>query len=81
MGVLQIVDPFNETALEVFARISALRDRLDGPPVSYFQVDSHNTHCDITAQLAHLMCESASVELWLSHSAANSMPLMGRLEN
>ena len=30
---VQIVDPFNETALEVFARISALRDELDGPPV------------------------------------------------
>ena len=28
-----IVHPFNETAMEVFARISALRDRLDGPPV------------------------------------------------
>ena len=32
---MQIVDPFNETALEVFARISALRDELDGPPVGH----------------------------------------------
>ena len=32
---MQIVDPFNETALEVFVRISALRDELDGPPVGH----------------------------------------------
>ncbi len=28
------VYPFNETVQQVFARISALRDSLDGPPVS-----------------------------------------------
>ena len=28
------VQPFNETVQQVFARISALRDRLDGPVVS-----------------------------------------------
>ena len=27
----EIVEPFGETALKVFARVSALRDRLDGP--------------------------------------------------
>lgn len=29
----EIVQPFNETAIQVFARVSALRDRLDGPQV------------------------------------------------
>ena len=29
-----IVQPFNETVQQVFARISALRDSLDGAPVS-----------------------------------------------
>jgi hypothetical protein len=29
----EIVQPFNETAQQVFARVSALRDRLDGPQV------------------------------------------------
>lgn len=28
------VYPFNETVLETFARISALRDQLDGPPIN-----------------------------------------------
>ena len=28
-----IIRPFGETALQVFARISALRDSLDGPQV------------------------------------------------
>jgi hypothetical protein len=27
----EIVEPFGETAIQVFARVSALRDRLDGP--------------------------------------------------
>jgi hypothetical protein len=27
----EIVEPFGETAQQVFARVSALRDRLDGP--------------------------------------------------
>ena len=27
-----IIEPFNETAQQVFARISAARDFLDGPP-------------------------------------------------
>ena len=38
------MQPFNETALKVFARVSALRDGLDGPqaraqaeiPLTYF---------------------------------------------
>ncbi len=28
-----IIQPFGETALQVFARVSALRDSLDGPQV------------------------------------------------
>ena len=31
--LLQIVQPFNETVTQVFARMSALRDVLDGPAV------------------------------------------------
>ena len=27
----EIVEPFGETAIQVFARVSAMRDRLDGP--------------------------------------------------
>jgi hypothetical protein len=29
----EIIEPFGETAIQVFARVSALRDRLDGPQV------------------------------------------------
>jgi hypothetical protein len=29
----EIVEPFGETAQQVFARVSAMRDRLDGPQV------------------------------------------------
>ena len=31
----EIVDPFNETVHQVFARISAYRDALDGPQVLF----------------------------------------------
>ncbi len=42
------VQPFNETVQQVFARISALRDSLDGPqvkPPSYKLIASTNTCC------------------------------------
>jgi hypothetical protein len=57
---MQIVDPFNETALEVFARISALRDELDGPPVG----PPCSPHCPVvtidcwTGSVAHLQVSS-----------------------
>ena len=35
------VEPFGETVQQVFARISALRDSLDGPQVSVLYVTVH----------------------------------------
>lgn len=47
-----VPQPFNETAQQVFARISALRDSLDGPsvrcashPLLSAASDSHATDC------------------------------------
>ena len=40
----EIVEPFGEKAIQVFARISALRDRLDGPQADD-QVNTGNERC------------------------------------
>jgi hypothetical protein len=40
----EIVEPFGEKAIQVFARVSALRDRLDGPQADD-QVTAGNERC------------------------------------
>ena len=44
------VEPFNETVQQVFSRISALRDSLDGPQVS------HTNSLTILMALIRTMC-------------------------
>lgn len=48
----KIIEPFGETAQQVFARISALRDSLDGPQVCF---GIHSCGVDVSVLLAWLL--------------------------
>ncbi len=61
----QIVAPFNETVLQVFARVSAFRDSLDGPQV--------HPHCGRSR--ASLLHASSAMRLWLEQHGQDCMPL------
>ena len=65
------VEPFGESVQQVFARISALRDSLDGPQVS------HCTFCcfdgEASGQLVALLCCS------LLHAGLQPVPVLSCL--